>query len=1046
LREVPASELGSKKTALLNLIDFSPLPTEEQKACGIDTHLLQTDAVTKRVKDEYDNSTPDNLINKNSRVNTRYTDQKPGHLSEKIMTGLAETFIRTSVIHNIFKGLFLLTKQRFNLTEFGMLEILYIFLESRVRMDVERQGLTEDFEKEYEKIFDIYKKQEKPLIPEDDNGSNKLRSIVRYHIDSVTEHLSKMLNIKEDTEIKQFSALLRRRSKDMFRIPPTAINKDPISKKRRDNFFKNIDKPGPYMNFWKKNPEVYDILIPTKHHDGSQKTTTLHGSYTIVAYTPDKLLKSNLWYDNVLSNMSLTYDINDPDINSWKRMPKLILEKYVRIQKSDYMTQKFVQLLSNNQDFNNLVHKYISRSDFDGVITLENYSILVADFNTAKAKSSTLSNVYLYKNESELQENEISFLAMPPKFGMRLSLLKEEKSFRLYDPNQEENILNENGGFIYNYSFMGGTLQDSTKITNNKAFISFKEKFTNNIDPQYLFNKKEKIGYIQPYYDSGWQQRYQRESIYELYRNGAKEDRPRFEGQSRDLTEREDNAAVEAQNQYLKDHPNSSWLDRSASVINIIPLIQYEEETPEELFRPPASVADFEREKGIFKLAVEEMYEDTSLEDKIKNDYKFDLLVNYCLPYGMQNTFALLNCMVGMVDEKIMKLLDGTKTIIKDSYKNQKSAGRFRSNPKSGKYEKSKKAEQDGPFPAAFAKAALTIPISTLKGMATSVDPNIFYADKIVLAGKMGFVQPKYRRLSVGEKYRIEGTNQFLEISEEGIASKSDFKYDDGELVVRNPATQDTGYEIEYTYVAKVENKKIVKRRDSEGKMVYVVKQGLGYSGVPVKREGNEFTLVNSQVDEKEVETFDMQPSVPIFPGEKIDIPYAIASLLLAPLPIFPPGASLTAYNLAMPFGPIFLALEPLLFETQQFKTAKTKKKNTPEDTSGNLSCKTPEQLSQTGSAGDANSKPPLNLMELLTRSNDEALDSVFNTITTQIIPHINITFSVASKTDFIKNKLFKSLKENGIEFTEQILSQITEFIKTNHSITKERLRKFLNK
>lgn len=51
--------------------------------------------------------------------------------------------------------------------------------------------------------------------------------------------------------------------------------------------------------------------------------------------------------------------------------------------------------------------------------------------------------------------------------------------------------------------------------------------------------------------------------------------------------------------------------------------------------------------------------------------------------------------------------------------------------------------------------------------------------------------------------------------------------------------------------------------------------------------------------------------------GQKIDIPYKLASLSLLPFPIFngvaPPIPPLTAYNMAMPVGPVFLSLEHLL-------------------------------------------------------------------------------------------------------------------------------------
>lgn len=60
--------------------------------------------------------------------------------------------------------------------------------------------------------------------------------------------------------------------------------------------------------------------------------------------------------------------------------------------------------------------------------------------------------------------------------------------------------------------------------------------------------------------------------------------------------------------------------------------------------------------------------------------------------------------------------------------------------------------------------------------------------------------------------------------------------------------------------------------------------------------------------------------------GQKIFLPYSAASLALLPFPLFtgPPPAGiappLTAYNIALPLGPIFLALEPLLWDLPWFK------------------------------------------------------------------------------------------------------------------------------
>ena len=58
--------------------------------------------------------------------------------------------------------------------------------------------------------------------------------------------------------------------------------------------------------------------------------------------------------------------------------------------------------------------------------------------------------------------------------------------------------------------------------------------------------------------------------------------------------------------------------------------------------------------------------------------------------------------------------------------------------------------------------------------------------------------------------------------------------------------------------------------------------------------------------------------------GQKIDIPYSAASLSLLPFPLFngvsPPIPPLTSYNIALPLGPIFLGLEPLLWDLPYYK------------------------------------------------------------------------------------------------------------------------------
>jgi hypothetical protein len=60
--------------------------------------------------------------------------------------------------------------------------------------------------------------------------------------------------------------------------------------------------------------------------------------------------------------------------------------------------------------------------------------------------------------------------------------------------------------------------------------------------------------------------------------------------------------------------------------------------------------------------------------------------------------------------------------------------------------------------------------------------------------------------------------------------------------------------------------------------------------------------------------------------GQKIYVPYSLTSLALLPFPLFtPPPIGIippfTAYNIALPLGPIFLILEPLLWDLPWFKT-----------------------------------------------------------------------------------------------------------------------------
>ena len=89
--------------------------------------------------------------------------------------------------------------------------------------------------------------------------------------------------------------------------------------------------------------------------------------------------------------------------------------------------------------------------------------------------------------------------------------------------------------------------------------------------------------------------------------------------------------------------------------------------------------------------------------------------------------------------------------------------------------------------------------------------------------------------------------------------------------------------------------------------------------------------------------------------GQKFALPYSVASLALLPFPIFtgPPPVGiappLTAYNIAFPVGPMFLALEPLLWDLPWWQNQNK------EDESNKKSTELPEEIEEKCQTGEEN-------------------------------------------------------------------------------------------
>lgn len=938
-----STEPGSLESVFLNLIDFSPLPTQAEKAACIDVHLLQTRDVIKRTKKQIDTTTPENIVNTNSRINTRYSDGKPGHISEKLMTGLADTFIRTSVIHNIFKGLFIFDQFLYTIDNFGLPDSIYSFFENRIRLDIKNFDLVDDFTLQIDKIYKLYKEDEKSLIPQEDDGSNKLRSLIIYHIQSILEIIKNNVSSYAAKQVKPPKKIINTSTSDQTvgaaaiearsallddeDAPPDAKNTLPSDISRRESLFNSIISIMPYSNFWSRESfdvETTPLQQSTPRRGPNETQQEYEERLAAILRTTETVVTtrarahatiSPFSIETVTSNTELTSGIRGfGQLNSYElrqQYDQAVIDyqtalaehrqrssalsvmraaktRYDNSIAADIEIQKSISRLSIPENIN-FIFEYYVRLDFNtqtyqvryipavykqfqeslastqanGIVNLQNFKEIMKLIVSRIRQSDTshpTRRTHLYSKDTQYDERSF-WLNSVPKFGIRLSVLK--------------NIPNADFNSQITAGFYNGL-----QITNFNIF----NQNSNNTGRYSSFNKNvfNKAGMIQNY--------------------------------------------IANPSDISQQYPQTRTL-QPIFISQILPLISEEIELPIDMYDFDNTVIDgntnLYQDDSVINDKLQQLK--VIVDQKMKNNSQFDLLANYCLPSNLAATFGLFNNMTGMANEATYKLLDGTKQKIKDNYIIQKNSSFFKDKKNKSQYEKQKEETSQGPSAADMLKAAASIPINILKGLATTVDPNIFLADKIVLAGKMGFVQPKFKRVAAGDVVLIENSTDTHTITQEESGVVYDGYYNqlsDGRLQMKaNPTSQ--GLPInDMTIVAETkvneDTEKTVIKLGTNGKAV--TKFGAGQTGVPWNIADDK--PIDPNTDVEDVQAFDQRPSTVIYPGENINIPYSVASLLLAPFPIFPPGASLTSYNILMPFGPLFLALEPLIYETLQFKAS----------------------------------------------------------------------------------------------------------------------------
>lgn len=195
------SDFGSKdeqETLIINLINFSATPTDEQKRCGADPHLLDLEFVKNIVKEEYDKDCESESQN-NGISRSRSPINSSGYV------GVVLTIIRLYVIEYVLRALFVLDEYGYKL-DFAEDELLASYIAFRIKKDLERQGNLDGkaryydaFETELKTAYEKLTENETFELPKElrEPGSDgvpvELKVLVKEQMKSVLEKVSQIV-------------------------------------------------------------------------------------------------------------------------------------------------------------------------------------------------------------------------------------------------------------------------------------------------------------------------------------------------------------------------------------------------------------------------------------------------------------------------------------------------------------------------------------------------------------------------------------------------------------------------------------------------------------------------------------------------------------------------------------------------------------------------------------------------------------------------------------------------------------------------------------
>lgn len=192
------------ETLIINLINFSAPPTEAQRRCNADPHLLDLEAIKELVKDEYDKDCESESQNDG-------VSRSRSPINSSGFVGVVLTTIRLYVIEYVLRGLFVFDEYGYK-TDFADDQLLISYVSFRIKNDLIRQGnLTQGteyyatFERELKIAYESLSENEQFNIPSlplpapgTDGVPTELKILVQEQFRSVLEKVAGIVGVSSE--------------------------------------------------------------------------------------------------------------------------------------------------------------------------------------------------------------------------------------------------------------------------------------------------------------------------------------------------------------------------------------------------------------------------------------------------------------------------------------------------------------------------------------------------------------------------------------------------------------------------------------------------------------------------------------------------------------------------------------------------------------------------------------------------------------------------------------------------------------------------------